>query len=87
VLKNYPDRLASFREERDSLENEFIQGALSLQEAKLSDRKAYSEDCLRRAAEAGRRWLEEVQKIPPKRIWTHEIAWKGFNKKAQMDTR
>lgn len=82
ILRNYPDRLASYQEERDSLEQKFIQGAFSVHGAEKSVRKAYSEDCLLRAGEAEARWLKDIKKIPPKAIWTHELAWNGYNKKA-----
>jgi len=87
VLGNYPERLASFEEERDSLEEEFITGAISLQGGSQSERKAYSEICLTKAAEAEQRWLACVSKIPPKPIFFHDLAWKGFNRHAkwQMD--
>lgn len=85
VIRNYPERLASYQEERDALEEAFIKGAFDLQGADLSERKAYSQDCLRRAAEAQARWLERARKIPPKSVWLHQLAWKGFSRKAHLD--
>ena len=84
VNGNFPERLASFQDERDSLEEEFIRGAIQLRGADRSERKVYSEACLLKAAEAEGRWLEGVKKIPPKSVWIHQAAWTGFNKKAQM---
>jgi len=86
VLRNYPERLASYREERDSLEEEFISGAIAVHGGSHSERKAYSASCLAQAAEAERRWLAAVLEIPPKPIFLHDLAWKGFNKKAQLQT-
>jgi len=85
VLQNYPERLASYRDERDSLEEEFIQGAFGLQGAGREERKAFSETCLKKASEAEQRWLEIVKKIPPKPVWPHKTAWMGFNRSAQLD--
>lgn len=85
VLKNFPARLATFQDERDALEVEFIEGALALQGADLSTRKAFSESCLEKAAEAEGRWLEGVLKVPPKPAWFHQAAWNGFNRKARWD--
>jgi dipeptidase len=83
LVQNYPDRLASYQEERDSLEGEFIQGALTLRDAEATERKAYSEDCLVRAAQAEQRWLEGVRKIPQRNQFLHHLAWGRFNKRAR----
>jgi dipeptidase len=85
VLRNYPERIASYQDERDALEAEFITGALALRGADRKDRKSYSEGCLQKAAEAEGRWLERIRKIPPKSIWFHQAAWKGFNGKASLE--
>ena len=85
VLRNFPDRLASFQKERDTLEQEFTDGAMALQGADLPERKAYSQACLLEAAAAERRWLEGVMKIPPQPVCFHNAAWRGFNKAAQWD--
>ena len=84
VLRNYPERLASYQDERDSLEREFITGAFALQGAERAERKAYSEVCLQEAAEAELRWLTEVKRIPPKPKWIHGKAWTVFNRKAGL---
>ncbi len=82
VIRNFSERIKSYQHERDALEEEFIEGALALQGADRSDRKAYSQACLLKARKAEQRWLEKVRKIPPKSTWLHQAAWKGFNGKA-----
>lgn len=85
VIQNLPERLESFQEERDALEEEFIKGALALQGTDRLQRKAYSEDCLLKAADAEQGWLEKIRKVPPKSTWLHQAAWKGFNDKAHLE--
>lgn len=82
VIRNFPERLAAFQEERDSLEEEFIQGAFALQGASSLERKTYSEDCLIKAASVKESWLDRVRKIPPRTVWTHQMAWRGFDRNA-----
>jgi len=67
VLENYPDRIASYQEDRDKLEEEFIQGGLSLSTASREERREFSEACFQKAAEAEEEWLDRVLKIPEKK--------------------
>jgi secernin len=82
VLANYPVRSAAFREERDTLEKEFIGGALEINGAPLEQRRVYSQDCFRRASEAEERWLKQVRELPTKPSLFHGLAWRGFNEAA-----
>ena len=84
VMGNYPAKLASFRAERDALEEEFISGAIKLRKASREERQAYSENCFQRAAEATGSWLKKAQQIPDRPALIHSAAWKGFNKQAGM---
>jgi dipeptidase len=83
VLINYPERLLVFVDERDALEEEFIAGALALLGADRAERKAFSEDCLSRAAQAKKRWLAGVREISPRKKYFHSLAWKRFNNQAR----
>ena len=85
VIKNYPDRAAVYQGERDALETEFIEGALALRDGPLEERRAYSETCFQRAAAAEKEWLEQVRKAPEKQRLPHSLAWRGFNKKADIN--
>ncbi len=84
VIKNYPDRVAVYQDERDELETEFISGALALREGSLEDRRAYSETCFQKAAVIEKKWLERVLKVPEKQRLLHSLAWTGFNKMADI---
>ena len=72
------------RDERDSLEAEFIEGALAIRNGSSEERKAYSESCFQRAAAAEKEWLADVIKLPEKQKFLHSLAWRGFNNKAGM---
>jgi len=82
VIKNYPARAAAYQTERDALEIEFIEDALALTGRSQEERKAFSEDCFKRAISSEKEWLREVVKIPEKQRLLHSLAWKGFNRKA-----
>ncbi len=83
VLRNFPERSAVFQEERDSLEEEFIQGAFDHRDASREERKAYSLSCFQKAASAEEGWLARVQELPSKQNLLHKMAWNGFNKAAE----
>ena len=81
VIKNFPARINVFREERDSLEEEFFEGALAIRNGSPEERKAYSESCFQKAADVEKSWLQQVIKVPVNQRFLHTLAWKGFNKK------
>jgi secernin len=80
VITNYPEKIAAYRSSRDALEEEFITGALQLQDKGAEERKAYSEECFQKASAAAEQWLAKVKKIPSKRSLIHSTAWRGFNR-------
>ena len=82
VIKNYPARAAVYQTERDALEAEFIEGAQTLRDGSVEERKAYSDICFQRAAAAEKEWLKQVRMAPGKQRLLHSIAWNGFNSKA-----
>ncbi len=84
VLLNFPIRAAVFQEERNKLEEEFIEGALERNNASVEERRSYSESCFERAEAAERKWLEQVRKKTKKQNFLHSLAWRGFNKAAGM---
>ncbi|MCJ7716110.1 MAG: hypothetical protein MUO54_06280, partial [Anaerolineales bacterium] len=82
VIKNYPERVSVYQSKRDELEEEFIRGALALRNSSPDERKAYSEDCFKKADAASTEWLVESQKLPVRQNLLHSLAWNGFNKSA-----
>lgn len=84
VLLNYPERLKTYADERDELEREFVQGALTLAKAPAVERAEFSARCFLRAAQAEDEWLKRVEKIPARKKILNASAWNGFNQKAKM---
>ncbi|MCJ7716498.1 MAG: C69 family dipeptidase, partial [Anaerolineales bacterium] len=85
VIRNYQDRLITYQSDRDSLEEDFIRGAMKLKEASREERLAYSETCFQKAARAEENWLDRVRDIPEKTTIFHNAAWNGFNKAARFE--
>ncbi len=90
VLRDYAARLASFRDERDALEAEFLAESLACAGAEPVDRPArrfeLTQSCFRRAAEATARWTERVMALPtvrrPRRLFS--LAWDRFDREAGL---
>jgi len=86
VLSDFAARLATYREERDALEGQFISEALDDADRTDSERRDFSARCFTEADRAEERWLERINGVrsggkPP---LLYKIAWKGFNKAARM---
>jgi dipeptidase len=84
VLLNYPQRLATYAADRDTLEKKFVRGALELSKATARERAEFSAQCFREAAQAEEEWLQRVEKVPARKRVLHAGAWAGFNRKAGM---
>ncbi len=86
ILRNYPARQPLIVEERNALQRRFVEGAGQMACAPVGERRAFSEQCFREAAEADMRWLEKAraQGSGERRTMYAAQAWKGFNKKAKM---
>jgi hypothetical protein len=81
TLRDYATRSALYRDERDELERHFIAGAFT-----CANRSAYAAQCFAEADQATRRWIECVR---PADILTHQpllhsLAWRKFNRQANM---
>lgn len=80
VIMNYPHLMPLFCQDRDQLEESFIQ---NLQE---SAPRQYSQLCFEQASLAEDEWTQRLQKIttPPAARFYFRNAWQGFNHKAKM---
>ncbi len=94
VLRDYPTRLARYREERDALEAEVLAdvaahlvGARSMApEARRSTLQELSADVLARARAATARWTETVEAEPVgfQLPTPYRLAWQQRNRKARL---
>jgi len=82
TLLNYPKRIQTYQQDRDDLEQQFVQGALNLSQASAKDRADFSAQCFNLAAQAEADWLLRVEQAPAQRKILHSHAWRQFNKKA-----
>ena len=86
VLRDFPSRLACYREERDTLEGRFISEALNRAGQTAPERGDLSARCFTEADRAEERWLERVAGVRSehRRPFLHRIAWRGFSRAARM---
>ena len=85
VLRNYPARLASYQDERDTLEGTFTSGADGLHGKSLHERFEFTRTCFETADDAENRWFEKVMEVPSVKLpWHYQQAWNGFNKSAKI---
>lgn len=87
MIKNYPARIQVYQAERDEMEERFAKGAISLKDAPQDERSAYTAGCLKEAAEAESRWLEDARKVSAngsllQRL--HASGWRKYNRKANF---
>jgi len=92
VIRDYPTRMALYREGRDALEAAFLREAgenyKSYRQADVAQRAeplaAFTTSCFQRAAEATQRWTAAVTSVPvrhrPGRLFS--MAWNKFSKQA-----
>jgi secernin len=94
VLLDYPTRLALYRQERDSLEAEFLAQAAEMRERyrdvpigeRAESLAAFTAECFQRASEATEVWLEKVSaaEIKGRPSWLYRTAWRNFNRQADF---
>jgi len=88
TMRDYAMRIGQYKNERDSLENTFIEGAFDLQNANLAVRQNYSATCVDKAKKAENEWLERVQSsvVHKKNDLLYASAWGKFNKLVKLGT-
>jgi len=86
VLRDLSTFLETYRSERDALERKFVSEALDYAAHTGSKRRDFSAKCFSEADSAEKGWLGEIAGISVKRTNSlpYRIAWKGFNKTAEM---
>jgi dipeptidase len=84
TFMDYSDRLEVFKEERDRLETELINGAISVRDQPMEKRADFSAQCFSRSEKAAEKWLDKVERIPINnpQSWYHRLAWNNVNKRA-----
>jgi dipeptidase len=88
TLPDYAARLSLYQTDRDTLEAQFVAGALECQGAGVAGRTAFSAQCFAQAAAAEQEWTHRVltQNSGNQRRWLYNHAWQGFNRQALLNT-
>lgn len=86
TLHDYDTRIKLYQGERDVLEREFVEGALSGDYRSVAERSAYSAKCFADADAAEVAWLKRVcsSKVRRSRNWLYALAWRQFDRQAQL---
>lgn len=86
TLRDFSTFIRLYQSERDNLEHEFYTKAIEFARHMAPDRFAFTARCFAEAEAAEIRWLERLsnQKIKNRRNWIYSLAWKKFNRQAQM---
>jgi secernin len=82
TLLNYPERIKVYANDRDELEQKFVQRALSVSHSSQKERAEVMAMCFRESAQAEAEWLKRVEQVPTRKRFLSANAWSGFNKKA-----
>ena len=86
TLRDYDTRIKLYQSERDTLEQRFIEKALSGTPRSASERSALSAECFAQADAAEAGWLERLRSSEVRRArnWLYALAWNQFDRQARM---
>lgn len=86
VLRDYATRLPAYSGMRDAVEERFLSEAAQLAVAPGADRLEFSRRCFAEANDARFDWLDLVRALPVSNRLSvpYALAWKSFNKQAQL---
>lgn len=84
VLKDYAVRRPIFQEERDRLEEGFLEKASEIERKSKVKRAAFTEECFLQVESAEAEWLDSVTQLPIQshRPFLDKVGWKGFDREA-----
>ncbi len=86
TLRNYPARITLYKDERDALEQQFVEGAEARLSQPLAERVNYSVQCFAQADEAEANWTQRVLETQgrDRQRPLYAAAWRAHNKAAQL---
>lgn len=88
VLRTYDTRLASYSDERDQLEEKFIQETEAIVGADTHRRQEHANRCLAESRQATDGWIDLARKVPPEKAkGLYALAWRQFNQRASLEIR
>lgn len=84
VLKNFNENIEAFSQERDELEEQFVERTLDMHSKTVEERRDFSQQCFLEAEEARQHWLRKIASIRSrKQRLLYELAWRGFDRAAK----
>ncbi|HTX79449.1 MAG TPA: C69 family dipeptidase [Longilinea sp.] len=86
VLENYQAYSSLFVDERDRLEDDFLQSAQAYSGASSADRKKFSVTCFTKSEELLNAWKKQIARadIQNQMKFYYAAAWKAINKQAKL---
>lgn len=86
TLRDFSTLIKLYQPERDTLEHEFYTKGIEFSSHTAPERLAFTRRCFDEADAAEVRWLERLgnPKIQNRINWLYRLAWKKFNRQAQM---
>jgi dipeptidase len=84
VLRDYPERIRVYSDERDRMEGQWLEQEALLRGGSPTERLAFSQRCFDEAETALDRWSAAVQKLPAgSRLFSlYDSAWRSFDRQA-----
>jgi dipeptidase len=86
IHEDYTTRAPIYIDRIKGLEESFVTGAHAIKGASAQERRQFSQECLRLAAEAEDDVYEKISQLPIKsrNQFYYQLAWKGFNRDAGL---
>lgn len=84
TLRDYATLIATYRDERDALEKQFVADALKCDP---SQRAEFSAHCFAKANDAEARWLQKISRARKYPGVLYSNAWNSFDREAKMPVR
>ena len=86
ILNDHQTFVSLFKSKRNDLEEKFLNSALSNLQSSRAERKKITDRCFKESEKAENDWLKLIKKSKTKKRQKllHKLAWKKFNKQAQI---
>ncbi|MDA3872036.1 MAG: C69 family dipeptidase [Candidatus Marinimicrobia bacterium] len=86
ILNDHQTFVSLFKSKRNDLEEKFLNSALSNLQSSRAERKKITDRCFKESEKAENDWLKLIKKskIKKQQKLLHKLAWKKFNKQAQI---
>jgi dipeptidase len=89
ILRNYSININLLRNERNELEQNFVERSQEIKVLPVEEKLAFSQLCFSESEKLSRNWLEKVKQINSNNLLPihYSAAWRQFNKQAKIETK